>query len=240
MAIDKRDIELIDGHLRGELDEQGSTLFESRKDDPEFAGLLEEMVATKTVIRAEGRQQLKDELRKWDNSTKVRRLVRIRTVIGVAASILILIVAYFVFRPTADLDAIAENYLEPYPNVVAPIQKSGGDELTPFERAFQLYEMGYYDKAEDQFSVLDQDDESVQFYAAVTALLDNETELARDRLDAIIVDTSHRYHTPAQWYGALAHLIDGEKGDAILLLEQVAAGNSPLSPRATMLLDEIL
>lgn len=240
MAIDKRDIQLIDAYLRGELDEQGLALLESRKEDAEFAGLFEEMARTETVVRAEGRKQLKEELRKWDSSAKVRQLVKVRTIIGVAASILILVVAYFLFRPAADLDAIAENYLEPYPNVVAPIQKSGGEELTPFERAFQLYEMGYYDKAEDQFGVLDQDDESVQFYAAVTALLDNETELAKNRLDAIILDTGHRYHTPAQWYGALAHLLDNEKGDAVLLLEQVAEGNSPLSQRAQMLLDEIL
>jgi hypothetical protein len=240
MAIEKRDIEIIDAHIRGELDEQGLKALRKRREDPEFADLMDEMLETRRAISAEGRKELREEMRNWDKSAKVRRLVRVRTVIGVAASILILVVAYFVFRPTADLEAIAESYLDPYPNVVAPIQKSGGDELTPFERAFQLYEMGYYNKAEDQFGILDQDNESVQFYAGVTALLDQDAELAQERLGAIVQDPRHRYHTPAQWYCALAYLLEDEKSDAVILLERVAESNSPLSKRARMLLDEIL
>ena len=240
MATSEHDIELIDGFLRGELDAGQVEQFERRRSDPEFESLYKRMQDVFEHVYVAGRDDLREEMDSWDRTSRTARTVRMRTLVGVAASILIIVVAFFLVQPRTSPDQLAMDYLSPYPNVVAPIQKSGDDsEPDRYQQAFQLYEMGYYNKAQDIFQTLDQSDESVQFYSAVTHVLAEQYDLGIAGLEKIASNPEHRYHDASQWYGALAYLMEGKKQDGVLMLNNLATGKSPYATQAQQVLDEL-
>ena len=241
MATKQEDIVLIDSYLRGELDPAQQSEFEQRKSDPEFAKLLEQMQSVFEHVRVAGRDDLRREMRRWDSSKKNgthnspphhgrcgsfdpdrRSGILPRTTSVTARS------------DRTQLPGAISEYRRTYPErAVMTLTR------TRYEQAFQLYEMGYYNKAMDLFRTLDQSDEAVQFYTAVTLLLDDEYDEAIDALQKIDRQPGHRFNAAAKWYTALSYLMKGDKSEGVLLLNELSEGNSPYAQRARQVIDDL-
>ena len=138
------------------------------------------------------------------------------------------------------MQLMAENYLEPYPNVVAPLQKSSDGEPERYQQAFQFYEMGYYGKAEDIFATLDQSDEAVSFFRALNALLNEQPQKALPMLEVISTKDGARFQKPAAWYQAMSLIMLDEKSEAVDILMQIAEDeDSPFASDAREILEKI-
>ena len=242
MSDNQLDIEFVDRYLKGKLAETEIESLKSRLADSDFKTAFDQLVATHQAITAEGRSDLKRTLKQWDRQSNrpAARTIRMRTMVGVAASLLLLMVAYFVTRPGIDMQLLAENYLEPYPNVVAPLQKSSSDEPERYQQAFQFYEMGYYGKAEDIFATLDQSDEAVSFFRALNALLNEQPQKALPMLQSISATDDARFQKPAAWYEAMALIMLDEKRQAIDVLTKITEDkDSPFASSASEVLEQI-
>jgi len=134
---------------------------------------------------------------------------------------------------------IANTYLHPYPNLVAPLQQKNTGDVTNYTEAFRMYELGYHSKAEDFFMSLDPNDEAVQFYRSLNALFAHDSKLARKGFDYTLKHKEHRYYIPALWYAALNYLFIGEKRQATILLVKLADGNSEFAAKANELLSDL-
>ena len=232
-------IALIDRYLTGSLTPAEKEQWQELLNDEAFRQTLSDYENIQKAATLEGRDELRALLASWDKPkvTPIRR--RLVFWSSVAASILIIVVVFFLVRPVEDPQSLAAAYVEPYPNLIAPLQKSGGEAVTPYEEAFHLYETGYYGKAASAFGTLDPADEGVQFYGALTSLLDERMEDAITQLGSIADAPGHRFRAPAMWYLALAEIMEGDIETGKQLLNDVADSDSPLADDAKGLLDKI-
>lgn len=234
-TISEHDQILIDKYLRSSLTTAERAEFDERMQDPGFAAHVDAMREIQTAVAAEGRDGLRQMLRMWDRTRAARRLPLMRIGVAAAAVIVLLLGVYFLL-PQDRPDSLASAYLEPYPNVVAPIEK-GDQGLSEFEQAFQLYEAGRYTRAEKIFATLDQRNHSVQFYRAINHLMAGDDEAAMTALQHITADQGHAYFKPAMWYLALAQINLGRLDEARATLRYVVLGGEPFSGKAEELMN---
>ena len=140
--------------------------------------------------------------------------------IGIAVGILILIVGGLtIFNPfQSDTSELFETYFKPYPNVVAPISK-GETDILFYEKAFQLYEVGDYEKANIAFDSLYQN-ETVLFYKSLTLLQLEKPKKAQILLEKIVADKGE-FGIPTKWFLALTYLKRNQRKKAKKVLEQI-------------------
>ncbi len=151
----------------------------------------------------------------------------------------IVLAIWYLTSPATDTTAIAETYLHPYPNLISPLQQQSSGKPSNYDEAFRMYELGYHSKAEDLFMSLDRNDEAVQFYRSLNALLAHDSELARQGFEDILAHPKHRFYNPAKWYSALENLLSENNTQATRLLENLANGDSEFAENARELLNDL-
>ena len=222
MQISNADQLLIDNYLRNKLSPREHAEFQDRLNHPEFQSALERTRDVQKAIKAQARQDFRSEIKGWDQQAR-GRILNMRRFLSIAASILLLVAVFFVFKQQPSNSDLFAQYFEPYPNVVAPLQKSGDSDLTTYERAFQLYESGAYEEATRALDGLDQDDMAVQFYHAVSLLaLDKPAEALAELMRLAEVD-GNAYEKPSEWFSSLALLKVGQENDARQILTGITA-----------------
>ena len=149
--MSERHIDIIDKFLRGELSATEQSEFDSLMKDPSFKQEIDQVTEISKAAGVLGREELRNMLADWDNEKPVKPANRIRLWVTVAASVLMLVVAYMLVMPRTQPDLLAEDYLRPYPNLIAPLQKGDTEDVSEYNEAFRFYEMGYYGKAEQGF-----------------------------------------------------------------------------------------
>lgn len=216
MNISEHDIDLIEKALMDRLDAQESLRFEEKMKEAPFAERFHQEKAIYEQIQDEGKNRLKDTLRVYESSLK-RLPHRHRAIwIAVAASLLLLafwVLPHLLKNPSEQLFAA---YYNPLPNLVDPINKSGQDERSPF----QLYELGEYREALNQFNQLS-DNPNNAFYKALCLLELNGLDQAIQQLTLIAGQSDHPYHREGQWFLALAHLKAKQTQEAKQVLTEI-------------------
>lgn len=229
MAHDPKDLELIDKYLLQELTAAEQAEFEKRSQDPDFQEELKFHQDMQPVVKLAGREDLKADLKDLEarialeeqSPKREPKIVQMRRWLAVAAILagLIFIGNYF-FNSQNRSEQLFAQYYKPYPNVIAPIVKSG-EEVSDDEEAFQLYQLGKYEEAELLFSKLPEDEVS-QFYYGLTLLELGKIDLAKEKLSIVSETIDARFQIPAKWYLGLVHLKKEELEQAKMLLEEVA------------------
>lgn len=229
MAHYPKDLELIDKYLLDELTVAEQSEFKKRSQDPDFQKELEFHKEIQPVIKRSGREDLKMELKDLEeriskeNQPPVQRfrVIKMERWIAVAAIMAGLIfVGNYLFQTQNTNEKIFGQYYEPYPNVVAPIVKSG-EESSDFEKAFQFYQLKKYEEAEVIFSKLSKTDIS-EFYYALTLLELEKINLAIEKLSTISENSEARFQIPAKWYLGLILLKKQQPENGKELIEIVS------------------
>ncbi len=229
MNLNDKQLDILDKFLRGELSEEETVLWKEMLLDSTVQDEIRNLTHLQQAITKDGREALRMEMEEWDQQDDLPQLsegkrVFLRRNLLVAASIAVLLMAvgWFLFQPDdAKSDFYADNF-QPYPNVIAPLQK-GGQEVSDYEKAFQFYESGEYESAIKQFERLPQTDEAVQFYRALTWISLGQNKLAEKELAVVVSKSDHRFLAPAQWYLALTVLKSGDIELARVLMKRIAA-----------------
>ena len=164
---------------------------------------------------------------------------------AVAASIAVLFAmawALGLFTNTAQNDQLYATYFQPYPNVIAPLERSSNNRLSEFQKeAFQLYDQQEYEKASLAFQDLykkEQEDYAL-FYLIVSTMGNKDYDKAIELFKQKEQWEASDFEFPAKWYAALAHLKLKDKKEAVSLLNEIKMSDHTLSKSAEKLLAEL-
>lgn len=254
---------LIEKYFEGTLSDNEQAEFELKMlSDAEFArevGETEDIVVATQVF---GRSELKKELQRVANAeplpADLLSVIREETEVpnvkqpqtrrmyqrfaGVAAAIVLLFVAgwWFTQQKTSPASLFV-SYFEPYPNVAAPIVRSGGVKK-PLEKALLAYEQKNYEAAITQLSVLSQQatpSESVKFYLAMSYLSNGNVQEAVKHFAALKDHVSASYQKQTLWYLAMAYLANKDTSQCKNVLKQLMIEDSFYQKKASELFKQL-
>lgn len=236
----------IEKYLRGELSKEETTRFESRME--EHSDLKEKVDKQRQLLKGIElgfNQELKEILIKEESKlsrprlTEANRIKTLYPVIGMAAAVSLVIIAFFTLRnKTVDTSELYAQYYQPYPNVEAPISRSDFNELNPYG----LYEKGEYNEALSQFSALrtsKPDDPALLFYSAICQMELGTMNDAISSFKELLGLDANKYTRPSKWYLALAYLNSGQTSEAVSYLNELTQIDDVYARKAAELLHQL-
>lgn len=246
----------IDDYLSGRMADPES--FERElADNPQLQSDMEATRLALDAIHLGETQRLKDRLRNLEagrttapapvQEAKIvhmdRRRSRSWLPLAAAASVLLLVAAFFLLRPAGDNPAqLAMASFEPYPNIALPITKGGSPEADR-ATAYIAYEQQDYAAAEEAFRAYASrpaEADADAFYLAQTLLAQEKFAEAAPRFETLAAKDAFNLHEESAYYGALARLGLGERERAARVLEGITAdANHPNYAEAVNLLHEL-
>ena len=246
----------IDDYLSGRLADPESFERELAA-NPQLQSDMEATRLALDAIHLGETQRLKERLRKLEagrapatappQEAKVVPIDRKRSrswlPLAAAASVLLLVAAFFLLRPAGDNPAVlAMAAYEPYPNIALPITKGGSPEADR-ATAYIAYEQGDFVAAEQAFrdyASAPAERDADRFYLAQSLLAQEKFAAAAPLFEELAGQTEFNLHEESAYYGALARLGLGERDRAARLLEDITAdANHPNYSEAVNLLEEL-
>ena len=222
----------ISDYFAHRLNESDKALFKERLySDEQFRAEYEEYKDMHHAFHIVEREDLKTLLNTLEEEhhltpSNAKSSFR-RWLIPVAACMGLFVIYLFGIQNSSK--RIYEDYFDIYPNLYAPVLRSENS-VDIQTKAFQLYEAGYYEEAEQQFSqIVDDPDGAFLFYRFMALLNSGQYEKAgqlRDTLDTL--PTS--YEDEILWYGALLNIRLNKRDSALEDLRDLADKNSRLYP----------
>lgn len=138
-----------------------------------------------------------------------------------------------------DYNALFAAYYEPYPNTIAPVERTANSD-TRLSQAFAYYDGGDYEKAIYAFKQLQQSDQwkDLQLYMGIAQMALNQNEAARKSFEAAI--TAKGETAPiATWYLGLLYIKMEQPAKAKPLIQSTAATDNPFAGNAKKLGNEL-
>lgn len=225
MSIKEEYIDRAEKYLRGELTANEASAFESELSSNEsLRETLQFVRDVRTGIAINTVRSLKSQLQKGEGK-KNRRYKWL----AIAASLaLIATVSYLIVNQMRSVDtkAIYNELYSPYPNVIAPANRSGS---TSGIEGLKLYEQGNYKAALEVLSDHEKND-TINFYMAQALLATGSDARALAYFSSI--DHTSKFSNAAHWYEALIYLKQQQKGKAIEKLDRIIDANNAYSDKA--------
>jgi len=236
----------IEEYLKGELSEEEQASFESMMEgNPEIKEKVEMQRQLLKGIELGFNQELKQLLIEEESrlpglkKNQSNRVKSLYPVIGIAATVSLMIIAFYTFRnTTTDTSELYAQYYQPYPNVEAPISRSDINASNPFA----LYENRDYEKAMEKFKALrstQPDEPSIIFYSAICQLELGSTTQAISSLRELLELHENKYSRPALWYLSLAYLKSDQTREAISQLNDLTSIDDVYAKKAADLLHQL-
>lgn len=158
-----------------------------------------------------------------------------------AASVLLALavgsILYTISQPSGSEQLFAE-FFEPFPNIVPLIRKLEQQDL--LKQAMQAYELKNYQMAAEILQSLvaaEHTNMTAHFYLGVTLLsLDDDTQVAINYFQQVIVEGNNKFVDYAQWYLALGYLKQDEPARTKRILEKLMTDNTDYIERGEQLL----
>ena len=212
-SINKKDIELLDKFLNGTLpDAEHAKVVQRLEVDKDFHNQYQELTKERLLFKEQAkaalREQAKSMLREKKGSTPVKGISGTKKIIGIAASILVLL-GLFWFWPSQDhIDKKAQIYTTHFELPQASHTRSSnlpGDSL--FNVAMYAYEDRNFEKAVNSFSAIENreslstgSDKMSLFYGISLSQIGNDS-MAISTLAEISENST--FYPEAQWNIAL-------------------------------------
>lgn len=138
-----------------------------------------------------------------------------------------------------DYDALFSTYYEPYPNTLAPVERSANAD-SGLLQAFAYYDLGDYDKAIKAFQQLKQSEQwkDLQLYLGISQMALNQNEEARKSFEATIAAKGET-SSIASWYLGLLYLKMQQPEKAKPFIITTAETDNPFAGNAQKLGNEL-
>ena len=238
------DLQLVAEYLAGELDEATRLQVEQRlREDEAFRRLTRQRQAELVILRAKERADLKNLLRATRDVHPVspRRNPGFSPLwFGLAAAAVLVVIFLIInpFNPKPDPQALALQYLEPFPVNNIRGESPAADSL--MEVVLPAYQAGQYAAVAetfDQVADLPSFPDNQQLMAASAYLNLDRTSDAIVLLEGIPAGSA--YHDIASWNLALAYILSQQQEKAIPLIQEMASSSHYRSAEAAELLGAI-
>ena len=226
--------QLIEAYCNNQLSTDENLAFEVElKSNKDLQKEVREMLITLGAFKDARAEKLKERLSNI-GTDNVRKLNPVSWIRYAAAIVLIAAAGYFIFDQINSISPkdIYISYLEPYPNIIDPGTR--GDVGTESIEALHLYEQGNYEEALssfDNYLHLNPQDIETRFYYGVTALMNNEFEIAERELQTV-ANSNSRLVNQATWYLALVRINTNQIDKAKENLNTLVEGQSSYAQRA--------
>ena len=236
----------IDRYLRKEMGPQEQAAFREALDNDQDLQLEVEMQRDAiSGINLFGAEALKKQLQEVDaqqatNSPNSRGRP-LYVWLAIAASVTaLLLVAVLLFDGGSNSQELYTAYFEPYPNVVDPIERSGGVPVDLAGKAMYFYEQENFKEAISLFNQNQLlDDQAYQFYLGVSYLGNQQPGLAEQTLAPLVEDEQGALYEAALWYTGLANLASNKPEQAKSKIEMVSKLEGEFSKEAQDLLADL-
>jgi tetratricopeptide (TPR) repeat protein len=243
MIGEENDIRQIADYLAGELSHEEREVVAQRiKTDPGFQKLFVETKLLVTGIKAQGRQNLKQQFIDLERSLPLIEVKKSRSLwpwISAVAATLLIVALVFRTSQKPDSAELFEEYYSPYPNIVMPVVRGENQDSSARAYAFAAYEQHNYPNAVSAFETLEDQSDEVLFYLASSYLANGQTDQAIVIWLKLSESTSSRYKNQSLWYLALANIKLGQTREAEAALKKLLEHDSSYGPRAKELLDRL-
>lgn len=215
-------IEQIEAYLKGNMSRE---TLENIAKDQGISNLDEEIEWYEnsiTAIQAVGlRNQLKEILPKAEKKeAQVRSLPNRRWLIGIAASFLLIVLAYFGFVKNNQHSLYAQyEFIDPG----LPVLMSQSEDHQLYD-AMSYYSEGNYSVAEEKLLQLQEDfgsNDTISYFLGASRLYQGKTALAQAPLIQVAGEFSSRFQQKAEWLMVLAALQSKNQEEAKRLLEVI-------------------
>lgn len=241
------DIEILESYLQDRLRDEAKEQVENRlRTDEDFAALYSDVKILQEGIRESSRRRTASKLKKLEaeiaqhekSGVKVIPINRTYWAIGAAASIVVLVSFFFLFRstPLTPSEELFQTYFKPYTNITSPSTR-GQTVVTPTTVAFQKYDAQEFDEAIELFEAIDQKDAALHLYLGNAYLATGNATSAVDNFKACM-QKSDTFTKQAEWYLALSYLKNNETDKCISLLNKIS-DTSSYAPMARRILKEL-
>lgn len=200
MMNEKEEV-IVNRYLRKEnLTELETSQIEEILSNPEFANQIQEMKYILLHIENEETKQLMSILNKTETKLKAKNYSLFRILAILAVIGLLIFTVFYNFNINKDIkqdstDELFAQYFKPYPNIIDPISKGGGD-----ISIFQVYEKEQYEEVIGQLKVKQVLSEDEKFYFALSYMSVGEFDNAEQQFSSVD-DTKYDY--AVLWYKAL-------------------------------------
>ncbi|MEL6864314.1 MAG: hypothetical protein AAFP19_07845 [Bacteroidota bacterium] len=232
---------LIEQYLAGQLQEPQLANFEQRlQTDPalqEALRLHQEMAQSLKGEKVHAFRQVLSEVdQEWQlpkaTKTPILQSIRIRQIIGIAASVILLAAAYFYLssQPQASSDDLFAANFEAYPMILSN-RAPNAPTTSPTAKAIQAYEQKDFQEAVRLFQALQTntaDSTTYRFYIAIAELAQGNANIAIPILEVLSQTPSDEsinlLQEQSHWYLALAHLQNGNLEQSKAILQRIQTG----------------
>lgn len=237
MNEDEKDIELLERYHNHALGDRERTAVEQRlKEDESFRDLDNDFKVLLAGIREVSRKNIKHELEQIE-AKQATRVVPFRTwAVGIAASVVLVVVAYWLWPRPTEGEKLFAQYFEPYPNVIMPTVRGDLEpDTTLMAKAYRAYDREDYQSAISLFEQLKAKDEGTLLYLGNSYLAIGQTQQAV----ALFLKLKSDYHVfdeQAEWYLVLCYLQLNENGRAKKAVDELIGRDSPYDEKAKQLL----
>ncbi|MFK7925891.1 MAG: tol-pal system YbgF family protein [Bacteroidia bacterium] len=236
---------LIDKFLRDEAFSKAEQKdWDSWQQNKAFAELLSYNHDLMLALKQKGREELKQELagltelhQKAEGTIRSMRFIWVAVAAAAAICLIWLILPV---QQSASPTELYASYYERFPNVANPLTRDSGSQTSLKDRAYAKYEQGGYQQAIMLFDSLMLQEPSLthQFYQGISAMEQNDWQLARTALEPVRTSDTSRFAKAAQWYIALIALQTDQIEQSKGLLSAIKADSShPFTKEATAILE---
>ncbi len=215
--------ELIQKYVHGQLDSSEQEDFDKLiEKHPDLIKKAEAILEVQAGLEALGAEQLRSEIGEWEKEiTKQKNIFRLRPVLSIAASLLILVAASIAIFVSPNVnDDLFHTYYQPYPDLITSRGTSSG----LLTRGMEAYNAQNYQNAvRDLTDYVRQStaDPGANLYLALSHLELNHFDQARKNLTHLLDQSL--YGQQAQWYILLSHLAQDQRKDALTSARAIAS-----------------
>ena len=243
--MESNDIFIRDYYLKKLGADQTAKFEELYQSDSSFKKEADQVNAELLGIRAASREQLKGKFTQWEeqNSNSIEKRSGFYKIMGIGASIVLLIGAvFYLIQPPSDQELYL-SYYEPYPNYEHTVARGeSNDEPSLTDQAFAMYDEENFNNANELFTELLKTkvgNTAAVFFRAMSRVETDRLGEALTDFEHVITQQEADYSEAAKWYSALIYLKQNDRKKSLFILNEIAEKNGNYQVQAKELLEEL-
>ena len=225
--MEEKDLQQIEEYIGGELKGEQLAQFEQRlKSDPDLATEVDLHRQAEEWLQKQRREEhwraLIQEQRGGQTKLQIRRLYPL--IAGIAASLLLVIIAIWWVQRPVSLDVLADNYWQETEQFVYDVDRNTQtleEQRQQLQQAFTSYNDKKYQESLNTLQQVATLPEQGLFLQGANQFALKQYAAARTTFEMLYTDDRYFDKGQARWYLALTNLKLNQKAEAQLLLEEI-------------------
>lgn len=219
-------------------DEERTAVETQRKENAEFEKVFQMVMLSRDVINQEVEDDLRLKIKSWREESTKKNNYFLYSVIGIAASLALIMTFYFLLTPTAPLNNVQlakSNYTQP----TTPGSTMGNADSL-WAAGIEAYKSGKYRDAATTWEKIFDSSPEIKYYEAHAYFQAGEYEKASALFEALSSGTTI-FAYPSDWYEILSLLAADQTEEMRFKLDKILSHKDhPYYPDASKLHQDVM